>query len=429
MAKKKKAPQKHFLFESVLDFLKNNPSRSYNYKQIGAALEMDQEGDRFKIIEVLEELANKGLLIEPERGKFAIKGGKRTLEGTIDFTSQGSAYVTVKDEEADIFIHESKTKNALNGDLVRIQLREGSGRKKEGEVVEVIKRNKTDFVGTVQVLPKTCFMVCDSYKIHVDFYIPHDKRMGVENGQKVLARMTEWKDGEKNPTAEVIEIFGYPGEHKTEMHAIMAEYGLPMVFPEAIEKAAKSLPTQITESEIARRRDFRKVLTFTIDPHDAKDFDDALSLKKLENGNWEVGVHIADVTHYLKPGTLLDDEAVKRATSVYLVDRCVPMLPEVLSNFACSLRPNEEKYTFSAVFELDENADILSEWYGKTVIYSDKRFSYEDVQTTIETKEGEYKEEIFVLDRLAKKLRAKRQAAGSVFFDKEEVKFHLDEAG
>jgi ribonuclease R len=429
MAKKKKNPKKNYLFEEVLDFLKHHPSTSFNYKQIGSALDVQPVSDRFKIIEVLAALEQQGAVTETDRGKYTLKGGRSILEGIIDFNSQGDAYVTVEDREQDIFIHSSKTKDALQGDVVKIAFREGGGKRKEGEVMDVIKRNKTDFVGTVQVTPKTTFMIPDNHKVHVDFYIPSDKTMQVQNGQKVLARMIDWKQGEKNPSAEVIEIFGMPGEHKTEIHAIMAEYGLPMDFPGHVEKAAKQLATEITPAEIAKRRDFRDILTFTIDPVDAKDFDDALSIRPLENGNYEIGVHIADVTHYLKPGTVLDEEAVKRATSVYLVDRVVPMLPEVLSNFACSLRPHEEKLTFSSVFEMDAEANVLKEWYGKTVIYSDRRFTYEEVQQIIETGAGDHLEAVMTLDRLAKKMRARRAAAGSVFFDKEEVKFHLDEAG
>ncbi len=426
--KKKNLPEKRFLFEEVLSYLKKNSGKAFNYKQISAALDLEHS-EKFKVIDVLEALKKEKLVVEAERGKYLLKGGKRLLEGLVDFTSSGDAYVAYSETENDIFIHHSKTGLALQGDTVKFTLREGFGRKKEGEIVEVVKRNKTDFVGIVQSTPRHCFVIPNHNKIHVDFYIPPDKTTKAENGQKVLIRLLDWKKEDKNPSAEIIQVFGFPGEHNTEIHAIMAEYGLPSEFPENVEKAAHLLNTAINPNEIARRRDFRNTLTFTIDPHDAKDFDDALSLSTLSNGNYEIGVHIADVTHYLKPGTLLDEEAVRRATSVYLVDRTIPMLPEVLSNFACSLRPDEEKYTFSAVFEMDEQANILSEWFGKTVIKSDKRFTYEDVQQTIESGEGLYVKEILLLDKLAKKMRARRAASGSVFFDKEEVKFKLDESG
>jgi len=303
------------------------------------------------------------------------------------------------------------------------------GKRKEGEVVEVLQRSRTQFVGTLKLSQKFAFVIPDSHKIHVDFFVNLTKIKDAKEGQKVQVKLLEWKQGEQNPNGEVIEVFGFPGEHNTEIHAIMAEYGLPESFSDEVEYYARKLDLEINEKEIKKRRDFRDITTFTIDPYDAKDFDDALSLKKLDNGNWEVGVHIADVTHYLKPGTVLDKEAVNRATSVYLVDRVIPMLPEVLSNFVCSLRPNEEKYTFSAVFEMTDKAEIIGQWFGKTIINSDRRFTYEEVQEIIEGAEGEYKEDIMVLDRLAKILRAERTAKGSIFFDKAEVKFKLDDEG
>lgn len=429
MAKKKKQP-KRYLFEEILAFLQHNSGKTFNYKQIGAAMELNTEGERLELMESLHALVEKGLIKEVETGKFEFKETKTYLTGTIDFTQQGTAFVTVVDEADDIFIPFKKTRDALQGDLVKIHLLgKRTGKRKEAEVVEVLKRTKTDFVGTIKILPKFAFVVPDGNKIHVDFFVRKDRIGDAEDGQKVLVRFKEWKAGDQNPTGEIVSVFGNPGEHTTEMNAIMAEYGLPEHFPDEIEAAAKKIPTEITDKEIANRRDFRKVTTMTIDPADAKDFDDALSLQKLENGLWEVGVHIADVSHYIKPGSILDKEAVERATSVYLVDRCIPMLPEVLSNFACSLRPKEEKYCFSAVFQLDDDAKIHNQWFGKTVIYSDKRFAYEDVQKIIETEEGEYKDDILVLDKLAKKLRAERLRKGSIVFDKAEVKFHLDEEG
>ncbi len=428
MSKNKKP--KRYLFEEVLDFLKHNDSKAFNYKQLGAAMELNNDQERLQLIEALTELKKQGFVLEKETGKYQIKETKQYVTGTIDFTSQGTAFVVYHESEPDIFIPAKKSRDALQGDLVKVYLfaKRGSGRR-EGEVVEVITRAKTEFVGTIKINPKFAFVIPDSHKIHVDFFIRTSDIKGALDGQKVQIKFKEWKAGEQNPTGIVKEVFGFPGQHKTEMNAIMAEYGLPEHFPDAVEFEAKKLPTEITEKEIAKRRDFRKITTFTIDPVDAKDFDDALSIQKLDTGLWEIGVHIADVTHYLKTGTILDKEAVDRATSVYLVDRVIPMLPEVLSNFVCSLRPNEEKYCFSAVFQMDDDAQILDEWFGKTVIYSDKRFAYEDVQVIIETNEGEYKDEILVLDRLAKKLRADRQRKGSIFFDKAEVKFHLDEEG
>ncbi|MCD6016941.1 MAG: ribonuclease [Bacteroidetes bacterium] len=430
MAKSKKKQPKRYLFEEVLAFLRHNSEKAFNYKQLGSAMEIDNEGDRFALLETLEELKHQGFVTEKETGKYQAKENKVYETGTIDFTTQGTAFVIISPELPDVFIPFRRTKDALQGDLVKIAVQPQRGREKpEGEVIEVIQRKKTKYVGTIQINPKFAFVVPDYTKIHVDFFIPIHDINGAKNGQKVLVELTDWKKGSDNPNGKVVDVLGTAGEHETEINAIMAEFGLPMVFAPEVEAAAKKLATDITSAEIAKRRDFREITTFTIDPVDAKDFDDALSLQKLENGNWEVGVHIADVTHYLKPHTILDDEAVSRATSVYLVDRCVPMLPEVLSNFACSLRPHEEKYCFSAVFELDDNAQIQDQWFGKTVIYSDHRFSYEEVQTIIETGEGPYKEEIFTLDRLAKILRAERTAKGSIFFDKAEVKFQLDDKG
>jgi ribonuclease R len=421
---------KRYLFEEVLDFFKHNDSKTFNYKQLGAAMEINNEAERFMLIETLEELKKQGFVIETEKGKYQVKETKQYVTGTIDFTSQGTAFVVWNEEDEDIFVPARQTKDALQGDLVKVYITpRRSGRRKEGEVVEVIKRARTEFVGTIRISPKFAFVIADSNKVHVDFFIRSSDIKGAKDGQKVLIELKEWKRGEQNPSGTVLQVFGFPGEHKTEMNAIMAEYGLPEKFPDAVEYEAKKLPTEITEKEIAKRRDFRGIKTFTIDPIDAKDFDDALSIRKLDNGLWEVGVHIADVTHYLEPGSVLDKEAVQRATSVYLVDRVIPMLPEVLSNFVCSLRPNEEKYTFSAVFQMDDEAVVHDQWFGKTIIYSDRRYSYEEVQVIIETGEGENKEDILVLDRLAKKLRHERMRKGSIFFDKAEVKFHLDELG
>jgi ribonuclease R len=428
MSKNKKP--KRYLFEEVLDFLKHNDSKSFNYKQLGAAMEINSDSGRLELIEVLESLKQKGYVIEKETGRYQVKESKQYLTGTIDFTSQASAFVVYSETESDIFIPAKKTKDALQGDLVKVQIspRRG-GKRKEGEVVEVIRRAKTEFVGTIKINPKFAFVIADNNKLHVDFFIRSSEVNGAKDGQKVLIKLKEWKADEQNPTASVVRVFGNPGEHKTEMHAIMAEYGLPEKFPDAIEYEAKKLPVEITEDEISKRRDFRKIKTFTIDPFDAKDFDDALSIQKLDNGLWEIGVHIADVTHYLKPKTNLDKEALHRATSVYLVDRVIPMLPEMLSNFVCSLRPHEEKYTFSAVFEMDDDGKIHHQWFGKTIIYSDRRYTYEEVQQIIETGEGENAEDILMLDRLAKKLRGDRLRKGSIVFDKAEVKFHLDEEG
>jgi ribonuclease R len=429
MARSKKQPKK-YLFEEVLAFLQHNSDKAFNYKQIGAAMEHNTEGERLELMEVLLALKDQGFIKEVETGKFIAKETNQYVTGIIDFTQQGTAFVIVNESDKDVFIPEKKTRDALNGDLVKINIvHRKKGSRQEGEVVEVIRRARTEFVGIIRFQQKFAFVIPDSNKVHVDFFVRLDDTKDAEDGQKVVVQLKDWRPKDNNPTGIIKDVLGFPGEHQTEMHAIMAEYGLPDHFPEDIELAAKSIPTEITAKEIAKRRDFREILTMTIDPHDAKDFDDALSLQKLENGLWEVGVHIADVSHYLKPHSTLDKEAVSRATSVYLVDRCIPMLPEVLSNFVCSLRPGEEKYCFSAVFQLDDEGVIHHQWFGKTIIFSNHRFAYEEVQKIIETGEGPYKDEILVLDRLAKKLRAERLRKGSIVFDKAEVKFHLDEEG
>ncbi len=421
---------KRYLFEEVLDFLKHNDSQAFNYKQLGAAMEINDEIQRIELLGVLETLKQQGFVIEKDKGRYQAKASKKVLTGNIDFTSMGTAFVSVDPNTPDVFIPAKKTRDALQGDLVKVVLlQRSSGKRQEGEVAEVIKRARTQFVGTIRTNPKFCFVIADNTKIHVDFYVRNGDQLGAKDGQKVLIELKEWKAGEQNPTARVINVFGFPGEHKTEMHAIMAEYGLPEKFPDAIEYEAKKIPTEITTTELKNRRDFRNVTTFTIDPVDAKDFDDAISIRQVRKGIWEIGVHIADVSHYLQEGSALDQEAVQRATSVYLVDRCIPMLPEVLSNFVCSLRPDEEKLCFSAVFEMDEEATIHSHWFGRTIINSNRRFTYEEAQNRIESKTGDFAEEILILDALAKKMRAERSRKGSIFFDKAEVKFNLDQDG
>ncbi|NQX98093.1 MAG: ribonuclease R, partial [Flavobacteriales bacterium] len=319
---------------------------------------------------------------------------------------------------------------ALNGDTVKVNVFQSRhGRKTEGEIVEVIERKQTEFVGVIEKSTNFSFVITDNARMPVDIFISNDKLKNANDGDKVIAKITEWPLDKKNPFGKIIQVLGKPGENETEMHAILAEYGLPYEFPPKVEKSANDLDLEITPQEIKKRRDFRTTTTFTIDPKDAKDFDDAISLKKLKNGNWEIGIHIADVSHYIQPGSVLDNEAFKRATSVYLVDRVVPMLPEVLSNQACSLRPQETKLCFAAVFEIDEKANVLNEWFGRTVIFSDRRFTYEEAQERIETKEGDLVEEILQLDKLAKLLRNERFKKGSIAFDRIEVKFNLDEKG
>lgn len=358
------------------------------------------------------------------------------LEGKISMNASGSAYVKINDCPKDIYISAKNTNKSLHLDIVKIKIIAGNGRNIEGEVVEVVKRFKEEFVGKLQISSKFAFFVPDSNKMNIDFYVPINKIMGAKDGQKVIARMTGWKDKARTPDAEIIRVLGDSGEHETEIHSILEEYGLPYNFDEDVEAEAEAISTEITQSEIDKRRDMRDVLTFTIDPVDAKDFDDALSVEWI-NGELFVGVHIADVSHYLRPDTELDKEAYARGTSVYLVDRCVPMLPERLSNGLCSLRPNEDKLCFSAVFKLDQNGHVLDEWYGRTVINSDKRYTYEEAQEIIEYTGGKtellggveqrLRNAVIDLDRIAKKMRKVRLTKGSISFDKQEVRFKLDE--
>lgn len=436
MAKKKKyISQKndHKLMEIgklIMRFMNQNQTKLYNYKQISDGIDYKNPRQREMVIQALHKLLANQRIKETEKGKFSINLNiEGTLTGTIDFNQSGNAYVTVENLKDDIFIHSKNVKDALQGDTVLIVTYNFKGKKLEGSVLEVLERKRTEFVGTFQLVPhkEFGFVVCDKKTINTDIFIPKNKINGAENGNKVIVKMTEWKLGDKNPEGEILQVLGNPGEHETEIHSILAEYGLPYNFPEEVEIDADKIDRRITDEEAAKRWDMRDVLTFTIDPKDAKDFDDALSIRKLENGNWEVGVHIADVSHYVVPGTILDDEAYQRATSVYLVDRVVPMLPEVLSNDVCSLRPNEDKYTFSAVFELNDKAEVKKEWFGRTVIHSDRRFTYEEAQERIETKEGDLQEEINVLDGLAKIMRGERIRNGAITFDRSEVRFNLDE--
>ena len=426
---KSQGKNKRFFFEEILKVLSSNRNKSLNYKQIAAELQVTDFAQRQLINVILEELKNSGSITEPERGKFQIKSAQILISGKVDMTSTGTAYIVSDEIEEDVVIPAKKTLNAMHGDIVKVRVFPKGKGKQEGEITEIIERAKTEFVGTIQVSPRFAFLVPSNNKIHVDIYIPLEKLNGAKDGQKAIAKIVEWPKNGVNPIGEIKNVLGDVGENNTEMHAILAEFGLPYEFPKDVERAADLIAIKITEEEIAKRRDFREITTFTIDPVDAKDFDDALSIQKLKNGNWEIGVHIADVSHYVKPESMIDKEAVSRATSVYLVDRVVPMLPEVLSNNVCSLRPNEEKLCFSSVFEMTDEAEVVAEWFGRTIINSDRRFTYEEAQLVIETEEGDYCDEILTMNRLSKILRATRFKKGSIAFEKMEVKFHLDEVG
>ncbi|KQR71229.1 ribonuclease R [Pedobacter sp. Leaf176] len=431
MAKNKSANIKLVLNQLVSDVFEKNSNQPLNYKQVSAKLNLNDQESRETILEVLKEGKSAGIFLEPEKGKFKLKELQNFLTGRVDMTADGSAYIIPDDEfEKDVFVAPRKLKNALHGDSVKVYVfAKKHGRKNDGEVIEIIKRAKSDFTGVIKISERFAFVIADDKKMMHDIFVPLSDTLGAKNGQRVLVGLTDWPEGAKNPIGTVKHVLGDQGENNTEMNAILAQYGFPLSFPPAVEKEADAIPEEISETEIAKRKDFREILTFTIDPADAKDFDDAISYQKLPNGNHEIGVHIADVSHYVHQGTELDKEAYSRATSVYLVDRVIPMLPERLSNGVCSLRPHEDKLCFAAVFELDDEANIKSEWYGKTVIHSDRRFSYEEAQEVIENKEGDHSSEILKLNELAHILRERKFKNGAISFESTEVKFKLDENG
>ena len=434
--------------EKILKILSQNANKPFNYKQIAAVLELNDTKSRNEIIKDLKILAAQKVIIESEPGKYLVKAVSQDYyEGTIDMTSRKTAYFLCEDFEEDVFIPTNNLNRALDKDKVKVYVyNRRRGKRPEGEVIEVLERAKTEFVGVIDIQKNFAFVTTANAKMYTDIFIPKDKLGEAQQGDVVIAKIEDWPKRADSPFGSVIKVLGKPGDHDTEIHAILAEYGLPYDFPIEVEVFAQKIDTSIHPSEVANRRDMRDTLTYTIDPKDAKDFDDALSFKKLENGNYEIGIHIADVSHYLQEGTILDDEAFKRGTSVYLVDRVVPMLPEVLSNFACSLRPNEEKYTFSAIFEIDHKATVMNQWFGRTVINSDQRFAYEEAQVIIETKSNlipaeisltgsdfiasdEIVEATLKLDELAKIFRRHRMNNGAISFDKVEVKFNLSEDG
>ncbi len=455
MSKKSKRVQKqrqNEITKGIFSILEKDKTKSFNYKQLASRLGITDTSGRNLLIKRLGQLKQREKIEETSRGKYKIVASQDYFTGIVDITGRGNAYIICDDLDEDVSVPSNLLGKALHGDEVEVYIfpRGRKRRKPQGEVTRVIKRKRTRFVGVLQLQKNFAFVLPTDFKMHTDIFIPKNKIKKAQDGDKVLVEITDWPDNAQSPTGKIIEVLGRPGEHQTEMHAILAEYGLPDAFPADVEHFANALNTKISKAEIRKRRDMRKVTTFTIDPKDAKDFDDALSFQVLENGNYEIGIHIADVSHYVVPGTVLDDEAYKRATSIYLVDRVVPMLPEILSNGACSLRPREEKYTFSAVFEMNSRSEVLNTWYGRTVIYSDVRFAYEEAQHIIE----EYSDPkpdatvvvpkeisingktrkiaapvanaILILNDLAKIMREKRMGKGAISFDKSEVKFVLD---
>lgn len=443
------------LEQKILEVLRKDHSNPQNHKQIAAKMGVDDANSRNQIVKKLKELQVKKTIQEIERGKYILTPNQNYYTGKVDIAGRGQGYIIVEDLEDDILVKNKNLNKALQNDIVEVYVfKRRRGGKTEGEVTRIIERSKTEFVGTIDIKENFAFVDTSDHKMYTDIFVPKANIGDAKQGEKVLVRMDDWPEKADSPYGTVLKSLGMPGEHNTEIHSILAQYGLPYDFPPEVEEYANTLDTKIHASEIAKRRDMRKDLTFTIDPKDAKDFDDALSFTTLENGNYEIGIHIADVAHYLQPGTILDDEAYERATSVYLVDRVVPMLPEILSNGACSLRPHEEKYTFSAVFEMDKNAKVLKKWFGRTVTYSDARFAYEEAQQIIDNNVGKSSTDsnldrniseaisitdkayqvdapiasaILEMDRLAKILRKARMNAGAISFDKVEVKFILDE--
>lgn len=428
--KNAKRLNKKQLTQSLMDVLQENPKKIFNPRQLASALALHTIGERQLLASVLDGLVLQEVVdeVEPNRFKLNVRSGY--IEGVVDRRSNGKTYLLPDDGGSPVFIAERRLRHALNNDRVRVFLYAlPPGHEPEGEVVEILKRAQDTFVGVLQVARNYAFLRVDNKILTNDIFIPVDNLHGGKDGQKAIVRIVEWGISDRNPIGEVVDILGNVGDNNTEMHAILAEFGLPYKYPEALELAADRIKDDLTPEEFSKRRDMRSVPTFTIDPRDAKDFDDALSIQRLDNGHWEVGVHIADVTHYVTPGSPIDEEAQRRATSVYLVDRTIPMLPEHLCNELCSLRPNEEKLAFSVVFELDDEANVQQYEICRTVIRSDRRFAYEEAQEIIEGAEGDMRHEILQLDTLAKKLRERRFRNGAISFESSEVRFEIDEKG
>ncbi|MCX6225728.1 MAG: ribonuclease R [Bacteroidia bacterium] len=425
-----KSANKKILRSKILGIFNQNTAQALNYKQISAKLGLTDTDQRKLISDVLDELLRSGQLIEFERGKYKLKVRGGHITGTVQMTRSGAAYIITDEVKEEVYINNRNVNRALNGDKVKVYLyAHREGQRLMGEIVEILEQRERTFVGTIERSSGYYFLIPDNRDMPYDIFIHPRNLKGAEEGQKVVARITDWPPSAKNPFGEVVDVLGAAGLHETETHAILAEFELPYKFPENVLRQADLVPGEITDQEIKSRRDFREIATFTIDPGDAKDFDDALSLNKLANGNWEIGVHIADVSYYVKPFSEIDKEAFARGTSVYLVDRVVPMLPERLSNDLCSLKPHKDRLCFSAVFEMNEQAEIVNQWFGRTVIHSDRRFSYEEAQQIIETGEGDLSAEILQFHKLASIMRAKRFKQGSFSFERVEVKFYIDDKG
>jgi len=428
-ARKEKSPVTR-LAPVIMELFDRTPGKAYSIKQITKKIGLKKKDDIKQATLLIHQLAEQDKLRQLANGSYSVVQTSKEAVGQVDHVSSRFAYVRIGEDQPDVYIKARDLSSAVDGDTVKISIfRTRHGEHPEGKVTQIIKRNRNRFVGRLELSPNFAFVKPDFRKIHDDFFIPAENINGAKSGDKVIVEVTAWADGDRNAEARVVEILGKAGENEAEIHSIMAEFGLPFRFPEKVLPESTLIDAGITTVEIRNRRDFREFTTITIDPEDAKDFDDAISFRRLENGHIEVGVHIADVTHYVKTDTALEEEAFDRATSVYLVDRTIPMLPERLSNELCSLRPNEDKLTFSAVFELDQRTQVIHEWFGRTVIHSDKRFSYEEAQDILETRNGPFAEELIALNELAHRLRKERFAKGAVNFETTEVKFRLDDKG
>lgn len=417
------------LVEKLTDLIQLNAPESVSLKRIYAELKLNTHPLKMLCLDILQDMLTDDFICEPEKGRYKLKNPDQIVTGTFQRKSNGKNSLLPEDGSTPIFVAERNSAHAMNNDKVRVALfARRKNREREGEVIEILERANDTFVGRLKVDRHYAFLLTESRTLANDIFIPKERLKGAKDGDKVVVRVAEWPDNAKNPIGQVIDVLGRAGDNTTEMHAILAEYGLPYSYPENVEHAAEQIPAEISAEDLAEREDFRDVLTFTIDPKDAKDFDDALSIRRVNDGLWEVGVHIADVSHYVKEGSIIDKEAFKRATSVYLVDRTVPMLPERLCNFICSLRPDEEKLAYSVIFRIDDKGNVRDSHIAHTVIRSNRRFTYEEVQDILEARQGEYAAELMQLNTFAKILRERRMAAGAINFDRMEVRFEIDEA-
>ena len=430
---KHKKPQKKLklsLTHTIRKVFTENSDSTLNHKQVCSLINVREGAIRKLVYSVLEDLAKSGFLKKNGYSAYVLNNNEQLFEGYIQLTARKAGFVIMDNPDInDIFIAPQNVNQAIGGDLVKVRVTKKGGKRFEGEVVEVVNRERSQFVGVIQMHEKYAFLVPDNPKVGVNLFIPKEKLNGAKDNDKAIAKITVWPKTAQNPYGEILEVLGNNGGNDSEMISILVNQGLDYKFPPEVLSEAEKIHLELDKNEVKTRRDFRNVTTLTIDPVDAKDFDDAISFQKLENGHFEIGVHIADVSHYVQPGSSMDIEALKRSNSVYLVDRVIPMLPEQLSNLVCSLRPHEDKFSFSSVFEVDENGKVYDQWFGKTVIHSNRRFTYEEAQEIIEGKEGDFQSEILILDKIAKILRKSRLKKGAMNIESEEVRFKLDEEG